>query len=169
MTELRKIQPKYILLILFIILVITWSYTLYSVFIKAQEIDNLGFEVGHTEQRKESINDLIKQLSATEDKRQFLASHFIDQEDLLVLIEQIEDLAKNLNVFLETREIKSETELSLVFRLDANLEAIIEFLTALDKLPYVIRFDELNLGTARLDQGSDWQGNLQITVLSYGL
>lgn len=167
MFKSTKTKAVYILFILFVILAVAWAYTLYAIFVKAQEIDSLGFEVGHTEKRKESINDLMKQLSATENQRQFLADHFIGSDDLLNLIEQIESLAKNSDVFLETREIKGETELALVFRLDASLGAITEFLTALDNLPFVIRFDELDLGTAGLDQDSNWQGNLQITVLSY--
>ncbi|MDC1205362.1 hypothetical protein N8083_00750 [Candidatus Pacebacteria bacterium] len=143
MINLRKIQP-----VLFGLLfmggsgfVLIWMWT---------SIDNFGVSL---QERRQTIvneeafdnqyNNLVSIVEATEDERQLLEQFVLrDDSDTIALLSQIDEIALNQGVKLETQELRvieqegSFDNLAASFEVSGREDAVIKIIKMFETLPY---------------------------------
>lgn len=96
-----------------------------------------------------------------------LASAFVPAAELASLLERFESTGRSAKIEFEVTNAVASLEAAggfkLNFRLKGSFAGVYHFLRLLEALPYALRFDDLALAAS----GSDWSGNLALTLLSF--
>jgi len=120
-----------------------------------------------TEKNLQFLKGLIKE---TEDEREKIKSYFVDNEGVVGFIEEIERLGNIADIFLELKAVGIEGDagdraLRLTLHTSGTFQNTYYFLTLVEHMPHKLEFT--GAGMARLPQSGVWEGNFEMSVLSF--
>lgn len=150
---------------------VTFGLVLIYAFVTVQsqraETMNLRTTLAEQNTKQAAARTVESTISSTETVRTELSSFFLPEKDTISFIAEIEDLAGAVGVSIETtaldivRPADAVPELKTGFVVKGSRAAVMNFLRAIETLPYHSRVPVMNMA----DQGdATWQGTVEVYV-----
>ncbi|PIP73058.1 MAG: hypothetical protein COW88_03250 [Candidatus Lloydbacteria bacterium CG22_combo_CG10-13_8_21_14_all_47_15] len=122
--------------------------------------------------REENSKVVKVLLEETKEDRARIDGYFIDSTSIIATIEEIETLARRLNVKLTLRSVNTSRDNSdglETLRIDAKAEGAFEnvyrFLSLVERLPHKIFFERAGFATRAA--AAQWEANVTIVITSF--
>jgi Tfp pilus assembly protein PilO len=134
----------------------------------AEEVQILAKKNAYTNTVRKVVRD-------TEALRSELDSYFVNEEDLVTFLNDLENLGDNAGAVVTVQSVQtgkriskdaSIEELRLALKADGSLENVFHLLSLIEAFPKAISLDKVRL-TRRQTEGS-WQGTFDVTVARVG-
>ena len=147
---------------------------IYTIIKKDTKVSILAEEL-EIEAKKDRVLSLMKEtLEDTTLERARLDSYFIENEDIVTLLEDIEILGKIAGVDLSFESVVVDTDmegaLNLQIVTNGSFKDIYYVLTLLEVLPVKVSFGNISITKAlekNKEKRGQWDGSFRITILSY--
>ena len=95
-----------------------------------------------------------------------LDGHFLSASTTVEFLERLENAAKLTKTVFKINQInqaEAKNNLSLNFSVQGSFSAVNQFLTLLEKFPYALRLERLDL---RAEDKGSWRGDFVITIMT---
>ncbi|MFA6257191.1 MAG: hypothetical protein WCT29_02560 [Candidatus Paceibacterota bacterium] len=118
--------------------------------------------------RRHQIRDLEVLLSEAEAKRAELDTHFAESSNIVPFLDTTQELARKVGAESEIISVDNSAEsggLTVVVHATGSFESLYKFLELLEHSPYELEFLTVDLG--RLAEGSGWEANFKLRLLTF--
>lgn len=164
-------QNKFIIIATTIALlsVVLYCTGLFVVLAEKKEIEELYLSTESGSAKEEKIS-IIKNIAETnKDLIQMLENYFIQKDDEIEFIEQIEKTAKNSGIKFEiiSIDIKANQPVSfkedvlVKMRLEGSWLGAMSFINGLEKMPFGVSVEKINLDA---NTPGDWLGTIEFII-----
>jgi len=184
-----KFKTKKILLIfivLDILLFLFGSFVFWNVQKVNKETISLTREVTLNTKREMALGSVLKMLNDTKSSIDSLQTFFVGSDSVVVFIEKVENLARNVGVKLVTQNVAEDDasslkddfkkSLKLKVSVSGSWKNILKLTALLENLPYKISLDNITISSDGAIISSDeklsktnttptWSGVLELSVL----
>ena len=134
----------------------------------ANQIIDSYLNLYSTSRGKEDLEVTKKILTETMEARAKVAEAFLQGDELIPFIEQLESLEKKTGVEMKLDEPKSGAgktpNLEISFHLTGPFNSLYRFLSLMENLPYQLEWRAV---AWTLDSGTTWSGDFSLAVVSY--
>lgn len=162
-------NPTYTTLLIAVIYMLVWAGVMAYAFITVADqgatARALAITIAEQDAKEAAIQTTLDIVADTENERNALASYFVTEDDAISYLALIEGAAAGMGIEFETTELavqpKTETtpgELKTSFRFTGTAAAMVQFLKALESLPYHSRIPDI----AVTIEGGTWQGTVTV-------
>ena len=157
-----------------IIVGLIFALGIYTIIKKDTKVSILAEEL-EIEAKKDRVLSLMKEtLEDTTLERAKLDSYFIENEDIVTLLEEIEILGEVAGVDLSFESVVVDTDVEAALNLQivtiGSFKDTYYILTLLEVLPVKISFGNISI-TKTLEKNKEkrgqWRGSFRVTILSY--
>ncbi len=156
-------SPKktfYLILALDLLLVLVVGLLIWQIKEKKLELVEVMSKTSPIKSSEEQL--LASSWSRLEPQLAILDSHFLVGSTTVEFLERLENTAKLTKTSFKINQADAKDNLRLNFSTQGSFSAINQFLTLLEKFPYALRIERLNLQTG--DKGI-WRGDFAIMVM----
>lgn len=128
-----------------------------------------------TESIRETNSKEVKfLLEETEEERARIEDYFVDSASIIAVIEEIESLARRVNVNLTLRSANTNAETPngpKTLQIDAKMEGkfgdVYRFLSLVERMPYKIFLERASMVTRTASIRTPWEANVTIRITSF--
>jgi hypothetical protein len=158
--------------VIFLLVVGTVVFSLISTLNKSQVLEEQIIALAATNQQEEALLRLERVAQASEAERAELASYFLLREsDSISFLSEIESIAPNLGVGLETTSLRQTSAdgkewIEAALTVSGSRTAVERFIETLEVIPFVSRIASI---TMQGNTPANWQADItvQLQLLNY--
>jgi Tfp pilus assembly protein PilN len=122
-----------------LLLIAVYAYLYHMIGTIGQNISLLQSQTQVLETQQSEVDQLKKNLAATQVSQQTLQSYFIDASDIVPFLETLEGYGKNANVVVKYQTVQiagSPAELEVALTADGSFVDVYRFIASLEAAPY---------------------------------
>ncbi|MDD5032920.1 MAG: hypothetical protein PHC85_02280 [Candidatus Pacebacteria bacterium] len=137
---------------------------------KKAKVDELKTSILINEKRIENTKRLEDQLAEAKEEKEKIESVFLDKDNLIKFIQELESLAKIANVDMEMKSVEMGfgsvgAKPFFSFTAAGDFSDIYRFLVLIENDPYQIKISRLQL--QNLVEGKKWEAGFSVRLLSF--
>ena len=146
-----------------------WWFVFSGILKEKDNVSRLRFEADKVEKRLNNARSLGLLLKDVEKDTEKISAVFLNSKNIVKFIEELEFLNQKASTTLTIRamELPGQTQIEnprFSFEVKGSFRDLFHYLSLLEDLSYQIRLDKISLIKP---EGSDWQIDFEITLLSY--
>jgi hypothetical protein len=162
----------YVFFLLNILVLVISVFVLYIVYKKYNSVALLEKRVKVTEDRKDKIISTKRLILNTKEDIKNLNSYFVDSDNMVGFIKDIETLGKNAGVSLVLSSVDISDDgnglLSLKFTTEGDWSGLMYLLSLVESMPVKMVVNNVSFAKQDIKQGKKyWDGKFSITLLSF--
>lgn len=125
--------------------------------------------------RRENVKSLIDLLKKIESEKKLLETHFVKNSDIVIFLNAIEKLSKDVGAKSEIDNVdvaKDNSSLTVEMKVEGDFETIYKLILLLENSPYNMEFISVNLQNLNgvdlsITKNPQWIGTFKIKLLSF--
>lgn len=167
-------KKSLILSVIFFIFSFFIFYFLYNTINNNKEDLFLAQEKWQTEYlRRENIKSLVNLLKIIESEKTLLETHFVKNSDIVIFLDTIEKLAKDVGAKAEIANVnKDNSSLSIEMKVEGDFETIYKLILLLENSPYNMEFIFVNIQNLNgvdlsITKNPQWIATFKIKLLNF--
>jgi Tfp pilus assembly protein PilO len=174
-------NTKKILFTLITVLIVIIATNIIGVFMinnQKTEVVELKKEISRESAKNYSVTDLKQQILILKNLESKLDDIYVDRGEIVIFIEQLEQISKNIGTDLQIKNVNVETvkdvkenelhgNLDMVLQVDGSWSKVTKFLTFIESMPNYIVIDNMRFNTITGAGGESlWSLSLSMKVIT---
>lgn len=153
-----------LLLIFNIAIIVSWFFVYNQIQYLVGDIKEISLKRQELTLHRRQNLLLDNELEKNKDKIEKLKSYFITEDDLIYLVEEFENLARQADIYFEITNLETKDDLKFNFRATGRLEDLEKLFVNINKAPY---FSAMRNFVLKKVGDDDWLALVELNILSF--